>query len=238
MARIVVLLMLLILVAACGGSPTPTPDVVATLVAEELAAAATLTASAPTATATPLPKSTATDTPAPTATPTATPTPSPTPVPLTPTLDPTMGRITGRIYLSASGTPVADMTVVLISDSDGQSTKAKTDAQGYYLFPQLAPGTYRVSVQLGESNWGGTELMGPIVSGEPLANYADILSMPSLRSCSFICDGCGHHFKMKPGVAWYLVSIDFQSYDERGESGFEVAAGQTIVKDLGIACKY
>ena len=132
---LIVFLLGALLITACSSPPQPT--------------------SPPTAipsTATPLPP---TVTPLPTATSTITSTSIPptltstsTSMPPTATLDPLLGRIEGKVTRSDTNQPFADTTVLLRDDSYNELLTTTTDAQGYYIFPAVQPGTYGVSIEL------------------------------------------------------------------------------------------
>jgi uncharacterized surface anchored protein len=45
----------------------------------------------------------------------------------------------------ASGAVLADVTVVLINTATGVSQSAQTNAEGYFRFPTLPPGSYKLT---------------------------------------------------------------------------------------------
>ncbi|MEZ4868797.1 MAG: SdrD B-like domain-containing protein [Caldilineaceae bacterium] len=143
--------------ATATETPTATPTATATLTPTMTATSTATATETPTATptATATSTATATETPTPTAIPTGTPTPTatdtetPTSTPLpTPTMTatatPTMippGTVTGVIYLDQNGdgvyTPGVDTPLpgvdVVITDSQGATITATTDADGLYI---------------------------------------------------------------------------------------------------------
>src|SRR5580704_1487856 len=56
------------------------------------------------------------------------------------------GTISG-IVTDASGSIVPDVTVTAINTQTGIHSVAKTDAKGFYSFPDLAVGTYNLQVE-------------------------------------------------------------------------------------------
>jgi hypothetical protein len=61
------------------------------------------------------------------------------------------------------GTPVARVQVTLVGQGEAVHPVATTDAEGAFLFPQIAPGTYRVKVNApGSAPWTSDEIvLGP-----------------------------------------------------------------------------
>lgn len=110
------------------GAPTPTPT----------------STSTPTATNTP----TATPTRTPTATPTHTPTATPTHTP-SPTPTPSVGQITGNVFADANGNDYPDPgepglagAVMLLQAGDVTVNTATSDANGDFMFGDVAPNVY------------------------------------------------------------------------------------------------
>ena len=92
-----------------------------------------------------------TPTPTHTAVPSATPTPTPTPTPTrTPTPEPTAdgGRVEGRIYRSDTDQPVGLVDVALRTADGAEVAVTTADADGYYAFQGVEPGTYLVYIAL------------------------------------------------------------------------------------------
>ena len=111
---------------------------------EQLAAQTAIAATA-TFEALPTATPTITLTPTPTVTPTATMTFTPI-MTSTPTITPTAttGRIEGRVFLTDIDKTIKPLSaqITLISNTDRIETE--TDAQGYYFFPELEPGQYKL----------------------------------------------------------------------------------------------
>lgn len=89
-----------------------------------------------------------TSTPIPTETPTATPSPTHTPTPtFTPTpaftATPAASGMEGKVFWSPSGNPIMDFTLTLEAANTYEAT---TDADGAYVFEDLEPGTYSISI--------------------------------------------------------------------------------------------
>ena len=108
---------------------------------------ATQTAIAATATFEALPTATPTITltPTSTVTPTATMTFTPTMI-STPTITPTAttGRIEGIVFLTDVDKTIIPLSAQIILESKTAKVETETDAQGYYSFPELEPGQYKL----------------------------------------------------------------------------------------------
>jgi hypothetical protein len=111
---------------------------------EQLAAQTAIAATA-TFEALPTTTPTITLTPTPTVTPTATMTFTPI-MTSTPTITPTAttGRIEGRVFLTDIDKTIKPLSAQIILRSNTARVETETDAQGYYSFPELEPGQYKL----------------------------------------------------------------------------------------------
>ncbi len=71
------------------------------------------------------------------------------------------GRIEGTV-LDSSGAVVGSATVTARSDATGLSATQASDSNGYFLFPYLSPGTYRVTIE--RAGFKTTQLDNVVVS--------------------------------------------------------------------------
>jgi hypothetical protein len=68
----------------------------------------------------------------------------------TPTITPTAttGRIEGRIFLTDVDKTIIPLLAKITLRSNTASVETETDAQGYYSFPGLEPGQYKLEISL------------------------------------------------------------------------------------------
>jgi hypothetical protein len=66
------------------------------------------------------------------------------------------GSLSGRVFRSDTGQPIAGATVVLLDGSESQAHSAKTttDASGEYQFSEVRPGRYKVTVRASYEDQG------------------------------------------------------------------------------------
>lgn len=176
-------------VSAAGPAATPTPGLNATPTATSVATVS------PTVEPTATPTATPAATPAATATPTAQASVSPTPVygwPLynvqfgpavspTPTPDPIMGTISGRVINGWDHTTGLHGIYAYVADGDGRPLSpdylVRTDENGYYLISNLPLGSYSVYISYSENraNNGEGSYVGDatLTTAEPDATMPD-----------------------------------------------------------------
>ncbi len=132
---------------------------------------------------TPTPTHTPGPSPTPTATFTLTPTPTPSLTP-TPTRDPSMGRVTGRVYIDLNANGLADANepglagaeVSAVPDSGVAATtqRVQTGADGRFTFYALAPGFWTIHLDTS----GGWRLIDPTEDYNIYAGPNSLLNLP------------------------------------------------------------
>ena len=124
---------------------------------------------------------------------------------------PKTSSLKGQVFLSDPKQPVANATIILLdekkSDKQDRSIDTKTDDQGNYSFPEVAAGTYTVSIRA----WYATQEDAPCKL--LLAKTAD-------KNSTVMVARDKDRFVQQVFI-----------------KGFSVKAGKELTKDFDLTCK-
>lgn len=114
----------------------------------------------------------------------------------------TTGTVNGTLTDSTTGKPVADATVVASSPSQTASTK--TDGSGHFVFLNLAPDTYSVSIS--KDGYAPVSIAGVTVFADQAQNLA-LTTQPQLRTITHITSRAAGNL-VKSGTTSDVYSVN------------------------------